>query len=93
MLSDVTNKPENLRYSNVDECFSKLESGCSVENQPNFENSDIEFSDQDPTYTVPKQKKLKPLQLLHVHLLRILLLIAPIPIKNLAVNSTKSKQI
>lgn len=60
MLSDVTNKPENLRYSNVDECFSKLESGCSVENQPNFENSDMEFSDQDPTYTVPKQKKLKP---------------------------------
>ncbi|KAM3960074.1 uncharacterized protein ACR2FA_005875 [Aphomia sociella] len=72
MLADITNKPENQRYSNLQAYFeiSELASvsnenqihnttvvDCTDERHSKSENSDVDLSDQDPTYKVPSKKQ------------------------------------
>ncbi|CAK1599671.1 unnamed protein product [Parnassius mnemosyne] len=73
MLADITNKPENQRYSNVQQYFDISES-ASVSNENHLhnttvvqdctdgrhsksENSDVDLSDEDPTYKIPSNKQ------------------------------------
>ncbi|XP_062529653.1 uncharacterized protein LOC134200558 [Bombyx mori] len=75
MLADITNKPENQRYSNLQVYFKGSESAsisnenpihnttvvhdCTDEKHSKSENSDIDLSDQDPTYKAPSKNKRK----------------------------------